>query len=60
LLGIVRLGSAFRHSTTRKIVYMVLGFVPLANLVLYVVQSVRATRMLRAAGWKVGLLGARP
>jgi hypothetical protein len=59
VLGTVRLCTAFQQSFNRKIVYMVLSFVPLVNVVLYIVLSIRATRMLRAAGWKVGLFGAR-
>jgi hypothetical protein len=59
LVGVVRLSSGLGRSTGAKIVFMVLTFVPLANLVSWIVLSVQATRALRAAGWSVGLLGAK-
>jgi hypothetical protein len=36
----------------------VLMFVPLVNLIVLLVVSGRATRALRGAGYRVGLLGA--
>lgn len=59
LLGVVRLGSGLGKSTGTTIAFMVLSFVPLANIVSWIVLSIQATRRLRAAGWRVGLLGAR-
>jgi hypothetical protein len=59
LLGVVRLGSGLGRSTPWKIVYMVLSCVPLVSLALWILLSVQATRVLRAAGWHVGLFGAR-
>lgn len=59
LAGVVRLSSGLGKSTAATIVYMVLAFFPLLNLISWIVLSVQATRELRAAGWKVGLLGAR-
>jgi len=59
LLGVVRLGSGLGKSTGATIAFMVLSFVPLANIVTWIVLSVQATRRMRAAGWSVGLLGAR-
>jgi hypothetical protein len=60
LLGIVRMCSGLGHEQGRKIFCMVMAFVPVANIVTLVVLSVKATRMLRQAGWRVGLFGARP
>ncbi len=60
LLGTVRMCSGLGHEQGRKIFCMVMAFVPLANVVTLVVLSVKATRMLRHAGWRVGLFGARP
>jgi len=37
-----------------------MAFVPVANIVTLVVLSIRVTRLLRQAGWRVGLFGARP
>lgn len=59
LLGVVKICSALGRSQPAKLTYMALSFVPLVNLVSLVVLSVRATRLLRSAGWKVGLFGAR-
>ena len=60
LLGVVRLSSGLGKPTGATIFYMVLTFVPLVSLGAWIVLSVQATRLLRAAGWQVGLLGARP
>lgn len=60
LWGVVRLSSGLGKSTASTIAFMVLSFVPLGNLVVWIYLSVQASRRLRAAGWQVGLLGARP
>ncbi|MCD6078493.1 MAG: hypothetical protein K0R89_2431 [Ramlibacter sp.] len=60
LLGVVRLSSGLGKPTGSTIFYMVLTFVPLVSLVAWITLSVQATRKLRSAGWRVGLLGARP
>ncbi|HKE95850.1 MAG TPA: hypothetical protein VKB34_16150, partial [Povalibacter sp.] len=59
LLGVVKIGSGLGKSQNRKLLYMVLSFVPLINVILYVYLSVKTTRLLRDAGRSVGLLGAR-
>lgn len=59
LLGVVRLCSGLGKPTNFTIICMVLAFVPLLSLVSWIVLSVQATRRLRAAGFKVGLFGAR-
>ena len=60
LLGVVRICSGLGESQNKKIVFMVLAFFPIVNLVALVYLSVRASKMLRSAGWTVGLFGARP
>ena len=60
LVGIVRMCSGLGYTQGRKIFCMCMAFVPLANVVTLVVLSVKATRLLRQAGWRVGLFGARP
>ncbi len=60
LLGVVRICSGLQKSQGQKILFMVLTFFPLINLVALVYLSMKATRMLRDAGWSVGLLGAHP
>lgn len=59
LLGVVRISSGLQRSQGQKILFMVLMFFPLINLIVLVYLSVKATRLLRAAGWSVGLFGAR-
>ena len=45
-------------SIVAKILLVILMFVPLVNLITLLVLNARATRRLREAGYKVGLLGA--
>ena len=59
LLGVVRICSGLQKSQGQKILFMVMTFFPLINLVALVHLSMKATRMLRDAGWSVGLFGAR-
>jgi hypothetical protein len=59
VLGVVRIASGLQRSQGQKILFMVLMFFPLINLIVLVYLSVKATRLLREAGWSVGLFGAR-
>jgi hypothetical protein len=59
LLGVVRLSAGLGKSRGATILCMVLTFVPLVSVLTWIVLSVQATRALRAAGWRVGLFGAR-
>lgn len=59
MLGVVRICSGLQRSQGQKILFMVLTFFPVINLIVLVYLSVKATRLLREAGWSVGLLGAR-
>lgn len=60
LLGIVKICSGLGKTQNQKIVFMVLSFYPILNLLTLVYLSVMSSRLLRKAGWKVGLLGAKP
>jgi hypothetical protein len=59
LVGIVRICSGLDKVQGTKILFMVCAFVPLANIVTLIYLSVRTTKLLRAAGWDVGLMGAK-
>lgn len=59
LVGVVRICSGLGKGTHQKLVFMVLSFVPLANLIALVFLSVKTTRLLRSHGWDVGLLGLK-
>ena len=58
LVGVLRLSRGLAWSTGARIALVALLFVPLVNLVTLLVLNVRASRELRRAGYKVGLLGA--
>ena len=60
LLGVVKICSGLDKTQNQKILFMVFSFFPLINIVMLVYLSVKTSRMLRAAGWTVGLLGAKP
>ena len=59
LLGVLKICSGLEKSQGMKILFMVLSYFPLINLIALVYLNVQATRRLRQAGWTVGLLGAR-
>jgi hypothetical protein len=59
LVGVVRICSALRKSQNQKLMYMALVCFPGVNLIALVVLNFKATALLRRAGWRVGLLGAR-
>ena len=58
IAGILKLGAGMAFSTLTKIVCVVLMFVPLVGLIMLLVLNSKATTRLRAAGYRVGLLGA--
>jgi len=58
-VGMFRLAGGLGYSTAVKILLVVLLLVPLVGLITLLVLNSRATKALQAAGYKVGLLGAR-
>lgn len=59
VIGIFRLASGFSYSVGIKILLVALMFIPLINIIALLKLNSSATKALRAAGFKVGLLGAR-
>jgi hypothetical protein len=59
ILGLVRLSDGLGYSGGTKILLIILSFFPLIALVMLLVINDKATKALRAAGYKVGLFGAR-
>lgn len=59
LVGMFHLAGGLGYSTAAKIFLLVLLVVPLVGLITLLILNSRATKALRAAGYKVGLLGAR-
>ncbi|MDR2112792.1 MAG: hypothetical protein LBQ62_06815 [Candidatus Accumulibacter sp.] len=60
VVGVVRLTRGLGHSVPVCILCAILMIVPLLNLIVMLILNARATRRLRAAGYRVGLLGAKP
>jgi len=58
IVGVVRLAGGLGSSGVGRFFYAVVMLVPLVNLVVMLILSSRATRALRAAGYRVGFLGA--
>lgn len=58
LIGTFRLCSGLGYSMAVRVILIVLMFVPLVSLIVLLVLNARATARLRAAGYRVGLLGA--
>lgn len=58
LIGMFRLASGLGYSLGVKILLVILLLVPLIGLITLLVLNSRATKALRGAGYKVGLLGA--
>ena len=58
IIGIVRLAGALGSGVLARILYAIAMLVPLINLLIMVLLSTRATKQLRAGGYRVGLLGA--
>ena len=60
LIGIARICSGLQKSQGAKIAFMTLSFWPLLNVIALIYLSAKTNRMLRDAGWRVGLFGAKP
>lgn len=58
IAGIIKLSAGMKFSTATQIICVVLMFVPLIGLLMLLVLNSKASTRLRAAGYRVGLLGA--
>ncbi len=58
LVGIFRVASGMGSGIVLKILLVILMFVPLVNLITLLLLNSRATKVLREAGYTVGLMGA--
>jgi hypothetical protein len=58
VFGVIGMGPALRFSTPVKVILAMIMFVSVANLIALLVLNSKATKALRAGGYKVGLLGA--
>jgi hypothetical protein len=58
LVGFFMLASGLGYSVLLIILLAILMLIPLINVITLLVLNSRATAVLRAGGYKVGLLGA--
>ena len=58
IIGVIKLTSALGNSIIMKIIFIILLFLPLINLIVLLLLNSRATRKVQEAGYKVGLFGA--
>lgn len=58
IIGLLRLATGLGYSSWTQALLVILVFVPLISLLMLVMVNGRATKSLRAAGYKVGFLGA--
>ena len=58
--GIYKISRGLGHSMGSRIFIMLLMLIPLVGLLTLLVTNSKATKALKAAGYSVGLLGARP
>lgn len=58
--AVLKMCSGLGRSQNQKILFMVLSFVPFINIGVLIYLSIKTTRLLRDAGWTVGLFGAKP
>ena len=59
LIGVFRLASGLGYSIGAKIGLVVLLLLPIIGLITLLVLNSRATKVLKEAGYKVGLFGAK-
>jgi len=58
LTGIIKLASGLEYSTVATVLLALGSFIPLVGLLILLMLNGKATAALKAAGYKVGLLGA--
>ena len=59
IVGIIRLSTGLGYHWLLAVLFCLLLVIPLVNLIVLLFLSTKATRQLRAAGYKVGFLGAQ-
>jgi hypothetical protein len=58
IVALMRLATGLGYSSETKGLMVIFAFVPLASLVMLGIVNARATKALRAAGYRVGFFGA--
>ena len=60
LAGVVMMATGLGWSIAVRILLAVLMFIPIVNLVTALAMVVKSTRVLKAAGWRIGFLVVKP
>jgi tetrahydromethanopterin S-methyltransferase subunit C len=60
VVSVVRLAQALGYSVVSRVLLCIGLLIPLVSLLVLAVLSSRASQKLRAGGFKIGLLGAKP
>ncbi len=60
LYCVYKLAKALQLSTVASVLYLIAMFIPLVSLICLLILNGRATRALKEAGIRVGLMGAKP
>lgn len=58
IMGIFGIAGALRFSTLVKVLLAISMLIPFVNLIVMLILNARATKVLKAGGYNVGLLGA--
>src|SRR5262245_18642929 len=58
IYGLIKLFQGMKTETWARVLIFVSMLIPLINLLVLVLYNARATKILRSAGYKVGLMGA--
>ena len=58
IIGLLRLATGLGYPAWKQALLVILVFVPLISLLMLAMVNGRATKALRAAGYKVGFFGA--
>lgn len=59
IMGVLQLGKALDFAVYKRALFVVALFLPIINIIALIYLSVRATTILRDAGYEVGLFGMR-
>lgn len=60
VFGLLRMTNGLGATSGMQVVLVILVFIPVVSLITLAMVNSRATKALRAAGYEVGFLGARP
>ncbi len=59
IYAVARLASALRYPVWATVLYCIAVIIPCVGLICMVILAVQASKILKAAGVRIGLMGAR-